>query len=79
MVVFFVGLVVFVAAVVVEFSVFAMQSHGSQATKLSLEVLKQVMEEKLNSTNVEVASVTAEHGYHVLTKEEVEAVVASLD
>ena len=50
-----------------------------EATKLSLEILKQVMEEKLNATNVEVATVTAEGGYHLFTKEEVEAVVATLD
>lgn len=50
-----------------------------EATKLSLEILKQVMEEKLNATNVEVATVTAEGGYHLFSKEEVEAVVATLD
>lgn len=50
-----------------------------EATKLSLKILKQVMEEKLSSTNVEVARVTAERGYHLLNKEEIEAVVATLD
>lgn len=30
------------------------------------------MEEKLNSTNIEVAKVTKDDGYHMLTKEELE-------
>jgi len=51
----------------------------TEATKLSLEILKQVMEEKLSSTNVEVATCTAAGGYHIFTKEEIEAVVATLD
>ncbi|KAJ3415810.1 proteasome component pup2 [Chytridiales sp. JEL 0842] len=38
---------------------------------LALKVLKQVMEEKLNSTNVQVASVTAAEGFRILKEEEV--------
>ncbi len=48
------------------------------ALKSVLTILKQVMEEKLNSTNVEVATVTADKGYHMFTKEELEAVIADI-
>lgn len=40
--------------------------------KSVLKILKQVMEEKLSSTNVEVATVTKEKGYHMWTKEELQ-------
>lgn len=50
-----------------------------EAVKLSLNILKQVMEEKLSSTNVEVARITAEDGYHTFSKEEVEAIVTTLE
>ena len=50
----------------------------AEATKLGLEILKQVMEEKLSSTNVEVATVTAAEGYRIHSKEEVEQVVQTL-
>eukprot|EP00039_Didymoeca_costata_P031361 m.34349 g.34349 ORF g.34349 m.34349 type:complete len:249 (+) comp8712_c0_seq2:112-858(+) len=50
-----------------------------EAAKLALKILKQVMEEKLSSTNVELARVTAEEGYRTYKKEELEAVVASLE
>jgi 20S proteasome subunit alpha 5 len=36
------------------------------------------MEEKLNSTNVEVATVTADKGYHMFPKEELETVIADI-
>jgi len=48
------------------------------ALKSVLTILKQVMEEKLNSTNVEVATVTADKGYHMFTKEELETVIADI-
>jgi len=48
------------------------------ALKSVLTILKQVMEEKLNSTNVEVASVTPDRGYHMFTKEEVEAAISDI-
>jgi len=46
-----------------------------EATKTSLTILKQVMEEKLNSTNVEVAIVTPGENFHMFTKEEVEEAI----
>jgi 20S proteasome subunit alpha 5 len=49
-----------------------------EATKSVLTILKQVMEEKLSSTNVEVATVTAKDGYHFFTKEEVEAALVDV-
>ncbi|KAM7307994.1 proteasome subunit alpha type-5 [Ixodes scapularis] len=49
-----------------------------EATQDALTILKQVMEEKLNSTNVEVANVTKEKGYHMLSKEEVEEVIKTI-
>lgn len=42
----------------------------NEAIKAILNILKQVMEEKLKSTNVEVATVTKDKGYHMLTDEE---------
>ena len=50
----------------------------SQAEKLALKVLKEVMEEKLTATNIQLASVTAERGYRLHTKEELETAIASL-
>ncbi|XP_064476133.1 proteasome subunit alpha type-5-like [Ornithodoros turicata] len=49
-----------------------------EATKEALVILKQVMEEKLNSTNVEVANVTKDKGFHMFTKEEVEEVMKNI-
>jgi len=46
-----------------------------EATKASLTILKQVMEEKLNSTNVEVAVVTPGQNFQMFTKEQVEEVI----
>ena len=50
----------------------------AQAEKLALKVLKEVMEEKLTSTNIQVASVTAERGYRLHTKEELDVAVAAV-
>jgi len=50
-----------------------------EAAKLSLTILKQVMEEKLASSNVEVAIVTAADGYQLYTKDQIEAIVAVLE
>jgi len=44
------------------------------AEDLAAEILKQVMEEKMNSTNIEVASVT-EKGYHVYSADELEVII----
>ncbi|KAI9092349.1 nucleophile aminohydrolase [Phlyctochytrium arcticum] len=54
-----------------------------EAEILSLKVLKQVMEEKLNSTNVQVAVVTpirddGKGGYRILSEEELQEVITHL-
>jgi len=49
-----------------------------EALKSALSILKQVMEEKLNSANVEVATVTPSQNFHMFSKEEVEAVIATI-
>jgi len=49
-----------------------------EAETLSLKVLKQVMEEKLNSTNVELASVTPEHGFRIYSEKELQVVIERL-
>lgn len=49
-----------------------------EACKAALTILKQVMEEKLNSTNVEMATVTPEKMFHVCTKEELEEVIKDI-
>ena len=45
-----------------------------EATKGALTILKQVMEEKLNASNVEVMTMTPENLFHMFTKEQVEEV-----
>lgn len=47
------------------------------AEDLSLEILKQVMEDKLTGVNVEVASVTSQ-GYHAYTPAEIQAAIARM-
>lgn len=37
------------------------------------------MEDKLNSSNVEVATITKDQGYHMYTKEELEALINDLN
>ncbi|KJE91061.1 proteasome subunit alpha type-5 [Capsaspora owczarzaki ATCC 30864] len=49
-----------------------------EAAILALSTLKQVMEEKLTATNVELACVTAERGYHVYNKAQLEELIAAL-
>lgn len=46
-----------------------------EAELLALKVLKQVMEEKLNSTNSQLASVTKEHGFKIYDDKEVAALI----
>lgn len=48
------------------------------AETLVLKTLKQVMEEKLDSKNVQLASVTKERGFRIYTDEEMAAVVERL-
>jgi len=49
-----------------------------EAEKLALTVLKQVMEEKLDSTNVEVARITLDRQFKVCTKEDLDIMVKNL-
>ena len=49
-----------------------------EAEELALSTLKQVMEEKISTENVELARVTEEKGYHGATAEEVGAVLERL-
>lgn len=48
------------------------------AETLVLKTLKQVMEEKLDSKNVQLASVTKEKGFRIYTDQEMAAVVERL-
>ncbi|XP_071490118.1 proteasome subunit alpha type-5-like [Diadema antillarum] len=49
-----------------------------EASKEALVVLKQVMEEKLSSTNVEVATVTPEKNFQMFSKEDIEAIITQM-
>ncbi|KAK7474160.1 hypothetical protein BaRGS_00034620 [Batillaria attramentaria] len=49
-----------------------------EACKAALTILKQVMEEKLSATNVEMATVTPGNLFRMFTKEELEAVIKDL-
>ncbi|CAM9488904.1 unnamed protein product [Heterosigma akashiwo] len=46
-----------------------------EAENLAVTVLKQVMEEKINSENVEVASVTEANGYQVYTADQLSTII----
>ena len=50
----------------------------AEAEKLVLKVLKEVMEEKLDSTNVEVASVTVAEGFKLYNHDRVNAIIATM-
>ncbi len=50
----------------------------AEAQKLVLKVLKQVMEEKLNSTNIELAVVDKAKGFRILKPEEVAPLIDEL-
>ncbi|KAI9504428.1 proteasome component pup2 [Coemansia spiralis] len=50
----------------------------ADAEVLALKVLKQVMEEKLSNTNVQLAKVTEQSGYHIYSKEELQEVIARM-
>lgn len=43
-----------------------------------LKILKQVMEETLSSSNVEVATITKDHGFHMFSKEELETLIKDI-
>lgn len=49
-----------------------------EAITLILTILKQVMEEKLNSNNVEVVTVTPDKLFHMFSKEELDQVNTKL-
>ena len=49
-----------------------------EAETLVLKTLKQVMEEKLDSKNVQLASVTKEKGFRIYSDEEMSVVVERL-
>ena len=49
-----------------------------EAIKSSMTILKQVMEEKLNDTNVEVATVTKDNGFNVLKADELQDIIKEL-
>ncbi|XP_050306196.1 proteasome subunit alpha type-5 [Anthonomus grandis grandis] len=49
-----------------------------EAKTSALTILKQVMEEKLNSSNVEVMTMTPDKMFHMLSKEQVEEIVSRL-
>ncbi|KAI9476685.1 proteasome component pup2 [Coemansia sp. RSA 989] len=48
------------------------------AEVMALKVLKQVMEEKLSNTNVQLAKVTAENGYQIYSTDELQAVISRI-
>jgi 20S proteasome subunit alpha 5 len=51
----------------------------SEAEVLALKTLKQVMEEKLDAKNVQLASVTKDKGFRIYTDEEMASVVGRLE
>lgn len=49
-----------------------------EAIKATITILKQVMEEKLNETNVEVMTMTPEAMYHKFTEDELKEVIKDI-
>lgn len=50
----------------------------AEAYTLTLKTLKQVMEEKLDENNVQLAQVTADGGFEILNEAELKAAIESL-
>lgn len=50
----------------------------ASAERLAVKVLKQVMEEKLSATNVQVASVTKTSGFHIYSVDQVQNLINQL-
>ena len=50
-----------------------------EALKCALTVLKQVMEEKINATNIEVATVTPKSLFQIMKKDDIEAVLKEIE
>ena len=49
-----------------------------EAQILILRVLKQVMEEKLDQHNVQLAQVTKENGFEILTEEKLQTLIEAM-
>jgi len=49
-----------------------------EACKQAVIILKQVMEEKLNATNIELATITPSEKYKVFAKEDIDALIAEI-
>lgn len=49
-----------------------------EAQHLVLRVLKQVMEEKLDHHNIQLAQVTKETGFKILTEDELQELIGSM-
>ena len=49
-----------------------------EALKLSVKILKNVMEEKIAAKNVEIATVTQEHGYKVMNNEDLARLIETI-
>ena len=49
-----------------------------EAIKSSMTILKQVMEEKLNETNVEVATITKDDGFQVLKGQDLQTIIKEI-
>ncbi|KCV72600.1 20S proteasome subunit alpha 5 [Fonticula alba] len=49
----------------------------ADAERLALKILGEVMEERLSSQNIDVASVTASGGYRLYTREQIDAVISA--
>lgn len=50
----------------------------AEAEKVVLKILKQVMEEKLDSTNAQLCTITKENGYKVFTEDETKTIVDTI-
>ena len=50
----------------------------NEAIKHAMSILKQVMEEKLSESNVEVATVTKENGYQSLSNDDLQTYIKDL-
>lgn len=50
----------------------------NEAVKSALSILKQVMEEKLTATNVEVAVVKPDTGFQIINSGEIQTIITSL-
>lgn len=60
-------------------SFFFLQSMTlKEAIKATLTILKQVMEEKLNETNIEVMTMTPGAMFHMFTKAELQEVIKDI-